>query len=182
MMTKTEELVEKFKALEDLAKKKILVGWIDGNNTARIAYENLQSRKKTGKATPAIKAPASNALIARTLNYGRQEGTTAEGRHYPEIVARPFMKYAEENFRKIYKRILARNVPLVLAGKMDVDTLANAIGTFYRDEVTRAIRDSSKYPAVSEKTLKARRRHGSTSAVPLIDTHQLVDSVSFEVR
>ena len=98
------------------------------------------------------------------------------------MIARPFMKYAEEGFNKIRKRILARNIPLILSGKMTPEEFLKFIGKAYMDEVTRAIHDSSKYPSVSEKTIKARRRHGSTSAVPLIDTHQLVDSVSFEVR
>lgn len=181
-MDNYEQLLSRFRKLAELESKQIRVGWIDGNNTARKAYENLQKRKKTGKPTKAIKAPASNALIARTLNYGRKEGTTAEGRSYPEIVARPFMKFAEENFRKIYGRILSRYTPLVLSGRLNPEKLAEIIAIAYRDEITKAIRDSSKYPSPSAKTLKARRRHGSMSAVPLIDTHQLVDSVSFEVK
>lgn len=181
-MDRYEQLIAKFSKLAELEQRRVLVGWIDGNNTARIAYENLQSGKKTGKPTQSTGMPASNALIARTLNYGRQEGTTANGRHYPEIVARPFMKYAEEGFNRIRAGILARNIPLILSGKMTIEQFLKFVGKAYADEVTRAIRDSSKYPSVSEKTLAARRRRGSTSAVPLIDTHQLVDSVSFEVR
>ena len=177
-MDKYDLLMRKFRRLCRIQSRRILVGWIDGNNTARTAYENLQSGKKS--TSPSL--PPSNALIARTLNYGRKEGTTASGRHYHEMIARPFMKYAEEGFNKIRRRIIGRNIPLVLSGKMTTEEFLKFIGKAYADEVTRAIRDSSKYPPVSEKTIKARRRHGSTSAVPLIDTHQLVDSVSFEIR
>ena len=179
-MDKYEQLIEKFRKLAEIQSRRVLVGWIDGNNTARIAYENLQSGNKKKATSPSL--PPSNALIARTLNYGRKEGTTASGRHYPEMISRPFMKFAEEGFNKIRRSILARNIPLVLSGKMTAEQFLKFIGKAYADEVTKAIRDSSKYPPVSEKTLKARRRRGSTSAVPLIDTHQLVDSVSFEVR
>lgn len=181
-MDKYEQLISRFNKLAELEKKEVLVGWIDGNNTARIAYENLQTRKKTGKPTKSIGKPASNALIARTLNYGREAGSTANGKSYPKIHARPFMTYAKENFEKLREKILARNVPLVMEGKMTAEQFAKFIGKAYADEITRAIRDSSKYPPLSASTLKARRRHGSTSSVPLIDTHQLVDSVSFEVK
>lgn len=179
-MDKYDQLMRKFRRLARIQSRRVLVGWIDGNNTARIAYENLQSGNKKKSSSPS--QPPSNALIARTLNYGRQEGTTASGKHYPEIIARPFMKYAEEGFSKIRRSIMARNIPLILSGKMTPEQFLKFVGKAYADEVTRAIRDSSKYPKVSESTLAARRRRGSTSAVPLIDTHQLVDSVSFEVR
>lgn len=177
-----EDLMAKFKVLEELATMQVRVGWIDGNGTARKAYENMVSRKKTGKPTPSLKAPVSNALIARTLNYGREAGVTAEGRRYPEIPARPFMTVAMEKFEKERERILARYVPKVVSGKMTVRQLATAIGSFYKDKVTEAIRDSEKYQGLSEKTLAARRHNGRPSAVPLIDTHQLIDSVSFEVK
>lgn len=181
-MDKYERLISKFRKLAELERFTVLVGWIDGNNTARIAYENLQSVKKSGKPAKSPGLPPSNALIARTLNYGRLAGTTAQGRKYPEIPARPFMKFAKEGFDAIREKIIARNVPLVLAGKMSVERFAKFIGAAYKDEVTRAIRDSSRYPSPSDATIKARRRHGSSSSVPLIDTHQLVDSVSFEVK
>lgn len=177
-MDKYDQLMRKFRKLCRIQSRRVLVGWIDGNNTARTAYENLQAGKKN--SSPSL--PPSNALIARTLNYGRKEGTTATGRHYPEIISRPFMKYAEEGFKKIRSAIYTRCIPLILSGKMSTEEFLKFIGKAYADEVTRAIRDSSKYPPVSEKTLAARRRRGSTSVVPLIDTHQLVDSVSFEVR
>lgn len=182
-MDKYEKLIDRFRNIAELEQHKVLVGWIDGNNTARVAYENLQSgKKKSKKATASTSMPPSNALIARTLNYGRQPGQTATGRKYPEIPARPFMKFAKEGFEKLRDKIIARNVPLLLSGKMTCDQFLKFIGKAYADEVTMAIRDSSKYPPVSEATLRARRRHGSSSAVPLIDTHQLVDSVSFEVK
>lgn len=182
VMDKFEELLNRYRNLVRLAEKTVRIGWIDGNGTARKALQNLKKRKRTGNPTPSIKAPVSNALIARTLNYGREEGVTAEGRHYPKIVARPFMTYAREGFDRIKFRILARYVPRILSGKMTVDQLADAFGKFYMDEVTRAIRDSEKYQGISEKTLMARRHHGNSSAIPLIDTHQLIDSVSFEVK
>lgn len=181
-MDKYEQLIQRFTKLAEIEQRRVLVGWIDGNNTARIAYENLQAGKKSGKPAKSIGLPASNALIARTLNYGRQAGQTAEGRKYPEIPARPFMKFARESFEKKRDDIIQRNIPLILSGKMSVDQFLKFVGKAYAEEVTKAIRDSSKYPPVSEATLRARRRHGSSSAVPLIDTHQLVDSVSFEVK
>lgn len=177
-----EDLLAKYNVVDALENMTVRVGWVDGNGSARKAYENMQTRKKTGKPTKSLGIQPSNALIARTLNYGREPGSTANGRAYGRIIARPFMTYAKERFEKQKEKILAKYVPMVISGKMAVYQLAEAIGAFYKDAVTEAIRDSSKYPAVSERTLRARRRHGSSSSVPLIDTHQLIDSVSFEVK
>lgn len=167
---------------EAIGSSKVLVGWIDKNGSARKAYKNLQLRKKTGQPTPALGIEPSNALIARTLNYGRLEGVTAEGRHYPEIPARPFMTFAKEGFDKVKGRIFASYMPFVLSGKMSVDQFLAAIGKLYADEVTKAMRDSDKYHILSDRTIAARRYRGNGSPVPLIDTHQLIDSVSFEVK
>lgn len=167
---------------EAVDSSEVLVGWIDRNGSARKAYENMQTRQRTGKPTPSLKIPPSNALIARTLNYGRLEGVTAEGRHYPEIPARPFMDVARENFDKVKDRIFRRYIPQLIAGTMSVDQFLAAIGSFYMDQVKVAMRDSSKYQELSQKTKDARRHRGNGDPIPLIDTHQLIDSVSFEVK
>ena len=44
------------------------------------------------------------------------------------------------------------------------------------------MRDSEKYEPLRDATVQARIRQGRPSATPLIDTHQLIDSVTFEVK
>lgn len=181
-MTTFEELHRKFDALKRINERKILSGWIDGNGTARKAKENLDYRKKTGNLTPSLKQPASNALIARTLNYGRKAGVTAEGVHYCEIPARPFLRFAMERYRAMMPKIEQKYIPLVLAGRMSVETLCLELANRLKDCITEAMRDSMKYEPLHDATIDARIRAGRPSAVPLIDTHQLIDSVSLEVK
>ena len=181
-ITTFEELRKRFDALKKLNEKTVLSGWIDGNGTARKAKENLDYRKKTGKLTPALKQPASNSLIARTLNYGRKAGVTAEGVPYSEIPARPFLRFAMERFRALMPKIEQAYLPRIMAGEMTVEAMCDELGLRLKDCITLAMRDSAKYEGLHDATLKARIRRGRPSTVPLIDTHQLIDSVTFEVK
>ena len=181
-ITDFEGLRKRFDALKKLNEKTILSGWIDGNGTARKAKENLDYRKKTGQLTPALREPASNSLIARTLNYGRKEGTTLEGVHYPEIPARPFLRFAMERFRTIMPKLERKYLPQIINGEMTVQTMCEELGMRLKDCITLAMRDSEKYEPLHDATVQARIRQGRPSATPLIDTHQLIDSVTFEVK
>lgn len=181
-MTTFEELKKKFETLNNLSEKTIISGWIDGNGTARKAKENLVYRNKTGKLTPSLKAPASNALIARTLNYGRKEGTTAEGVHYPEIPKRPFLRIAMEKYRALAPKIEQKYIPRIISGQASIEMLCLELGNRLKDCITQAMRESDKYEPLHESTLEARRKQGRPSSIPLIDTHQLIDSVSLEIK
>lgn len=164
-------------ALREIAAGRLLIGWPDGNKTAVYADENRRFREKTGKRTPSIKKPVSLALIARTLNYGRKEGTTLEGVHYPEIPPRPFMNLATENFNKKLPAILRQRLPALLSGKMSGRSFMVLLGQRAADEIKAAMLEGNWEP-LAEST-KKRRRHGG--AKPLIDTGTLKDSVSFEL-
>lgn len=162
--------------LRRLERLEISVGWIDGNGSASVALGNLLFRRATGKATPASRLPATQALIARTLNYGRESGVTAEGRRYPAIPARPFMSVAREIFARKFQKIRAKLLPRVLSGKMTVEAFAEQVAIRMKDAVVEAIRTGT-YAPLSPATVA---RKGS--AVPLIDTGATVNSVTFEVR
>lgn len=165
--------------LEWLQTLKFNVGWPDGNNTAVKAHQNLRRKKKTGKNQPSLKKPVSLALIARTLNYGREPGVTAEGVKYGRIPARPFMKVAVEIAAKIFPKILQRSVPMLMSGMMTRESFKTYIGQRLRDCVVDAMRKSEAYTPLAQSTIKQRRKH---SNVPLIDTGELLNSVSFEVK
>lgn len=90
----------------------LAVGWPDGNRTA-VYYSRQKSenyRKGGGKSVPAGK-PVSLAMVARTLNYGREAGCTVSGHRYPAIPPRPFMDLASANFAKKADAILRRLLP-----------------------------------------------------------------------
>lgn len=170
-------IVAKIKELEAaFGSACVVVGWIDGNGTAQTAYAHLQAKAATGDDQPALGKPVSVALIARTLNFGREPGVTAEGRRYGRIPPRPFMTFAAEIWEREFPKILKRYIPAVLSGGMTVDALLNVIGERARNAVQKAIREG-KYAPLSPKTIAAKG-----SSVPLIDTGRMVDSVTFEIR
>lgn len=170
-------VIGRIRELDDaLSSSVIAVGWIDGNGTARKAYANLMKKMETGKDQKALGKPASIALIARTLNYGRLAGTTADGRKYPEIPARPFMKFAAEIWEREFPKILGRMMPSYLRGGMSIDGVLKTLGERARNAVQKAIREGD-YAPLSPRTIKAKG-----SSTPLIDTGLMVNSVTFEIR
>lgn len=170
-------VMKKIRELENaFSSSKVVVGWIDGNGSAQAAYAKLMAKRKTGKNQPALKMPASLALIARTLNYGREEGYTAEGRHYPKIPPRPFMTFAAEIWEREYPKILKEYLPKFLNGEMTVDQIFAAIGERSKNAVQKAIREG-EYEHLSQRTIDAKG-----SSTPLIDTGLMVNSVTFEIR
>ena len=154
----------------------VVAGWIDGNGSAVTAYAHLQAKRATGNDQPAVGRPASLALIARTLNYGREPGQTLGGRKYGRIPARPFMAFAAEIWAREYPRILKAYVPRVLNGTMSVDAFLAAMGERTRDAIKKAI-ETGTYAPLSPKTVA---RKGSSK--PLVDTGRLLNSVTFEIR
>lgn len=159
----------------------IKVGWIDGSGAAAHAYENLQLRQANpGTRTPALREPATQALIARTLNYGREPGVTLEGRRYPGIPARPFMDEARKIFGAKFPKIARKYAGLMIEGKADARTAAKAVATYAQDSIVTAIRTGT-YAALSEATMKRRRGDGSR-AVPLIDTGAMISSITAAVQ
>lgn len=170
-------VMKKIRELNDaLSSSVIVVGWIDGNGTAQKAYANLMRKKKTGKNQKALRLPASIALVARTLNYGREKGTTAEGWSYPAIPARPFMKFAAEIWEREFPKVLGRMMPSYLRGVMSIDGVLKTLGERAKNAVQKAIRECD-YAPLSPRTIKAKG-----SSTPLIDTGLMVNSVTFEIR
>ena len=156
----------------------LAVGWPDGNKTA-VYYAAQKNGKnmKNGKSIPAGK-PVSLAMVARTLNYGREAGCTVSGHRYPAIPPRPFMDLASANFAKKADAILRRLLPRYISGQMTARQLFEFLGQKGVDEIKDSMRNG-QWVALSPYTI-ANRRHGGDK--PLIDTSTLVNSVSFEIR
>lgn len=170
-------VMKKVKELEDaLSSSVIVVGWIDGNNTLQTARSNMRFREMTGRRTNAIAKEPSLALIAATLNYGRQAGETLSGHKYPEIPARPFMKFAMEIWEREFPKVLGRIMPSYLGGSITVDGVLKELGERAKNAVQKAIREGD-YAPLSPRTVAAKG-----SSTPLIDTGRMVNSVTFEIR
>lgn len=164
--------------IEELGQIRVKAGWVDGNLTASEAYAHLQAKKKTGMNQPALNRPVSLALIARTLNYGREAGETLGGTRYPAIPARPFMDLAERNFRKKLPRMMKAWLPALLSGKMTRREFEERLGSYMVGEIRTAMTEGQWAP-LSAYTLKNRRHGGSR---PLVDTGTLRASVSYEAE
>lgn len=170
-------VLKRIRELENaLSSCTIVVGWIDGNGSAETALAHLMAKNATGEDQPSVGKPASRALIARTMNYGRMEGTTAEGRHYPEIPARPFMTFAKEIFERTFPKVMKRYMPAYLDGTLSVDDLLTEIAIRAKSSVQEAILNGD-YAPLSPKTTA---RKGSS--VPLVDTGTMLRTVTFEIR
>jgi len=171
----------------------IKVGWIDGNGSGEKANENRLFREATGQPTNALGVPYSLAGIARTLNFGRQAGTTAEGRSYPEIPARPFMTLAMDQIKRDLPVLLKHDprarelINNAIQGEGDPDGLKKYLGAVFVGTVKRAMRgEFGQFVPLSPKTIEQRRKpHGNKAAnnnpQPLIDSGLLVNSVTFEI-
>ena len=164
--------------LKKLGKMSVRAGWVDGNVTAAEAYAHLMEKKATGKDQPALGRPVSIALIARTLNYGREPGQTISGHKYGRIPARPFMQLAEKKMAENMPKILKAYLPELLSGKMSKTAFLEMLGSRMAGEIKDAMTNGQWAP-LSPKTIK-RRRHGGSQ--PLIDTGTLRASVSFEIE
>ncbi len=155
--------------LDKLGKMSLRVGWPDGNLTAEQAYGSLKRKKATGRDQPALGRPVSLALIARTLNYGREPGRTLGGVAYGRIPPRPFMELAKKRVGEKAGEILAAYLPEVLSGRMTERRLMVRLGEMAAGEVKRAMTEGKWEP------LKYRK------GTPLVDTGRLRSSVSFEI-
>lgn len=164
--------------LKKLGKMSVRAGWVDGNVTASEAYAHLMEKKATGKDQPALGRPVSIALIARTLNYGREPGQTISGHKYGRIPARPFMQLAEKKMAENMPKILKAYLPELLSGKMSKTAFLEMLGSRMAGEIKDAM-TKGQWAPLSPKTIK-RRRHGGSQ--PLIDTGTLRASVSFEIE
>lgn len=172
----------------------IKIGWIDGNGSGEQANQNRLFREATGQPTNALGVPYSLAGIARTLNYGREPGTTAEGRKYPRIPARPFMTVAMDQIKKDLPVLLKydpkarEHLNNVMNGKGDPDALKKYLGAVMVGTLKRAMRgEFGKFEGLSEATKANRRKpHNgkppTESPVPLVDSGLLVNSATFEIE
>lgn len=170
-------VMKKIRELNDaLSSCTIVVGWIDGNGSAETALANLEAKKATGEDQPAVGKPTSRALIARTMNYGREPGQTLGGRKYGRIPARPFMTFAKEIFERTFPKVMRMYMPSYLDGTISLDGLLTEIGDRAKASVQEAILNGD-YAPLSPKTIA---RKGSS--VPLVDTGTMLRTVTFEIR
>ena len=214
-MSAISKLVRKLDAMErrarQLSSKEVVVGWANDAREQPRAMAKAKAleinAKNVGKNGRQKRKPefvsnfdenfigpgrltASLATIAKVLCYGREGGTTKDGREYGRIPARNFVEVLKEKhsvpiFRKIADEVIMKGAD----GNVDMDV----IGIVAKGQLQRAMRDSNEYEPnsaftktggwmanpINGKPFHAEPKGGER---PLIDSGTLVKSVDFEIK
>lgn len=151
-----DAVAQMMRQVQALTKREVLVG---------IPAENTERREKG--------EPINNAI----LGYIHENGAPKAN-----IPPRPFLIPGVKNAEpKTAKRFEAA-AKAALSGNPDgVERNLHAAGLIAQNAV-RAVINSGVPPELSERTLEARRRRGRTGDVPLIDTGQLRNSITYVIR
>lgn len=185
-MKTLERIRQQKRAARKLQEMRVQSGWIDGTRT-------------TGSNTPF-------AVIARTLNYGREPLVTRKGWTAPEIPARNFMKQCTDKFSSPALAEASKALSLVFRSGMEyradigralqpvAERLSGCLKTAivrgeYRKNARATILPWAKRHANSSKAMRqANRLKGearvqalSANKQPLVDTGELVQAVKGRV-
>jgi hypothetical protein len=157
--------------LEYLNQHTAKIGWVDS--------------AKVHKAEDGA-APVTLAMIARTLNYGRQAGVAGSGRKYPAIPARPFMELTFQKHKAALDKNINRLFGMLVSGKNTGHGLVLQAAEFWKSKIRATMLDSSLYEPLSTKTVENRKRRNRSlrskqANKPLVDTGALIGSLDVEV-
>lgn len=99
------------------------------------------------------------------------------------VPARPFIRPAQQEHGQAWQSGLARGLIQRIAAGQPVDSVFTIIGELITSDIRRAI-SAVTSPPLAEATIEARRKRtksGNASDKPLIDTQQLIRSVTYKV-
>ena len=146
------------KAIRDLTSKEVLVG-IPGETTER--------KTEDGEAGP------TNAMIGYVMEFGDPD---------QNIPARPFLvPGVTAAMPRVIPQLKAAGQAAIAGKATGVDVALNAAGIAASDAVRDQI-DKGPFVPLSPRTLAARAARGRTGTKPLIDTAQLMRSITYAVR
>lgn len=145
----------------------------------RIKAEILKAREQRGVAVgivgqeqPREGGGPSNAEIGTWHEFGRG--------HNPE---RSFLRSTFDNNREKYRGMLGRGLGRVVDGEMDLDRVLGLLGERAAADVKATIKKGIP-PELQKATVqrKTRKSDGAEAATPLIETGQLIGSITYDVR
>lgn len=157
-----------------------------GVKTTRDDVERiLQSMRLLTSVDVLVGIPAANAARrekGEPINNAQLGYIHENGAPKANIPARPFLIPGIRNARpKVIPKFKAA-AEAVLRGDLGAASRAlHSAGLTGQNEV-RAVINAGPPPPLSERTLEARRRRGRTGDVPLIDTGQLRNSITYVLR
>lgn len=119
-----------------------------------------------------------NGVINGAVLAGVHEFGTRDGR----IPSRSYMRATIDKMRQEISKTQERMFDLLLQGKLDVKKALGLLGQKVQQAFQKAIEDGLE-PPLAEST-KKRRRQGDGSGIfkPLLDTGQLRNSITWEIR
>lgn len=154
-----DRLADVLKSIHDLVKKEVLIG-IPESEDAR------NTREAEG-------SPLGNAAIG----YIHETGSPINN-----LPARPFLVPGVEKALPAATAKLKSGATKALDGQRDAgDKSMHAAGLIAQNSV-RATINAGVSPPLAPSTLAGRRRRGRTGTVPLIDTGQLRNSITYVIR
>jgi len=147
------------KLIESLGGERVLVGI-----PAETAFREPE---------PGEPSQPNNAM----LGFIHQFGSPARN-----IPARPFLPEGVRDAQDQIARVLESSARATLSGQQtDATQALHKVGLIAQEAVKKRIK-SGPFVPLHPKTLAARRRKGRTGEKPLIDTAQLLNSVTYVVR
>jgi len=96
------------------------------------------------------------------------------------IPSRDFMAAARSDIMR-HQHEVAEKANSRSLSAAQIEALLNALGRKAQDDIKKGIKDTND-PPLSERTLASRKAKGNMDPKPLIDTHHMIDSVSYIVR
>lgn len=137
---------------------------------------NVDGRSSGSKTRREAGATIDNVALAVIHEYGLPKGSWKKN---PEmfIPPRPFLRSTFDAKKSEWNALLMRMAPLVLAGKLTVEQALELLGQRASADVRRRITSGSNFTPNAPSTI---RRKGSSR--PLVDTGQLVNSISYVVE
>lgn len=114
----------------------------------------------------------TNVDLASMHEFGGKDGRPPE---------RSFIRSTVTAKRRSYDEIFSRGAKLVYERKTDVDTILGLVGSKSQSDVRATIRAGIE-PELAESTQAAKERAGKAGSTPLIDTGQLINSITYIVR
>jgi hypothetical protein len=169
---KADHVGELIKALKDMQAKQVLAGFPE---------EEAERTDPDGNAQPEAERtdpdgnaqPITNAALGYIHNFGAPEAN---------IPARPFMVEGIESVRdQISDSMYAAGAAAFDGNAQRLDAGLNAVGLIAQNGIQGKIQDGPFEP-LAPATLRARASRGRTGTVPLVDTGQMRNAVTYVIQ
>jgi hypothetical protein len=128
-------------------------------------------RERDEKGKLKMLAKKAKRIMIAMIGAVHEFGSPTQG-----IPARPWLRPGVKSGTPDYVRLNRRNLLRIIDGSMSIDIAFKQLGAMAVGKVQNYLRDSSHFQALKQSTIDAKG-----SSKPLIDTGQMMQSVTYEV-